>query len=166
MPKVHLQRRMRHAPKDMLSLVSNVESYPEFIGLISAVRILSRKQISDTREEFIADVGIQYKFVSETFRSQVTIDHTLNTLSIERSGHGGAVRVLENDWKFIELKDGSTLVDFKLNVRLKAMPLEFLIKQKINKATRHIMNAFEDQAAKIFTEIGDKEYDYMSEAQS
>lgn len=166
MPKVHLQRRMRHAPKDMLALVSNVEAYPDFIDLISAVRILSRKQTSDTREEFIADVGIQYKFVSETFRSQVIVDHALRTLSIARSGHGGAVRVLENDWKFIELKDGSTLVDFKLNVRLKAMPLEFLIKQKIDKATRHIMNAFEVQAAKIFTEIGDKEYDYKSESQS
>lgn len=163
MAKVHLQRRLRHTPEDMLALVSDVENYPTFINLISAVRILSRSEVSETRDEFTADVGIQYKFISEVFRSKVIVNKQDKTLSITRAGHGGAVKSLANDWKFIALNDGSTLVDFKLNVRLKAAPLEFLIKQKFGKATDLIMGAFEARAAQIFPIIGAENYDYKAE---
>lgn len=163
MAKVHIQRRLRHMPDDMLALVSDVESYPDFIKQISAVRILSRAQISDTREEFTADVSIQYKLISEVFRSKVIADKTARTLSIARAGHGGAIKSLANIWKFIELEDGSTLVDFRLEVRLKAAPLEFLVKQKFNKATHVIMGAFEARAGQIFPSIGDADYDYKAD---
>ena len=166
MPKVHLQRRMRHSPEDMLALVADVPRYPEFINLVSSVRVLKTETISETHERFTADVGIAYKFISEQFRSQVNVDKEAKTLSIERAGHGGAVKYLRNDWHFIALKDGSTLIDFRLNVRLKAAPLEFLIKQKFGKATDVIMNAFETRAGQICKVVGDDSYDFKAEAQA
>ena len=166
MPKVHLQRRMRHSPEDMLALVADVPRYPEFINLISSVRVLKTDTVSPSHERFTADVGIAYKFISEQFRSQVNVDKNAKTLSIERAGHGGAVKDLRNHWHFATLKDGSTLIDFRLNVRLKAAPLEFLIKQKFDKATRHIMGAFETRAGQICKLVGDEDYDYRAEAKA
>jgi coenzyme Q-binding protein COQ10 len=150
----------------MLKLVRHVDDYPNFISLISAVRILDHKVVSDHQEEFTADVGIQYKFISEQFRSIVQVDAHKRTLSIARAGHGGAVRSLRNDWVFHPLNDGSTLIDFDLNVRMKAAPLEFLIKQKFEKATHYIMNSFEQRAHELFARIGAEDYNYTEEARA
>lgn len=166
MPSVHLHKRVRHKPEDMLVLVTDVEAYPEFINFVSAVRVLDRKNISDSAEQFTADVGIQYRFVSERFRSIVNIDRKLNTLKIARAGHGGAVRELSNMWKFIELSDGSTLINFKLSVRMKAAPLEFLIRQKFEKAVNHIVDVFEVRAGQVYPAIGEEDYDFSKEQAS
>lgn len=163
MPKVRLHKRVRHAPADMLNLVTDVEAYPEFINFVSAVRVLDRSDAGQEIEKFTAEVGIQYKFISERFRSTVNIDRGENILRIERAGHGGAVRDLSNNWKFIELGDGSTLIDFALQVRMKAAPLEFLIRQKFEKATNHIVNVFEIRAGQVCRVIGEKSYDFSKE---
>ncbi len=158
MAKVHMQRRLRHTPDNMMELVSDVENYPVFINLIPAVRILSRETISNTQEKFTADVAIKYKMLSEQFRSEVNVDRTAKTLSIQRAGSGGAVKKLENNWRFIDLDDGSTLIDFYVNVRLKAPALEFLIRRKFDKAAAYIMNAFEARAVQLYPVVGDKDY--------
>ncbi|MBL4870239.1 MAG: type II toxin-antitoxin system RatA family toxin [Robiginitomaculum sp.] len=149
MAKIHLQRHMPHSADDLLTMVADVEKYPEFIHLIPAVRILSREKISGKSEKFTADVGIKYKLISEQFRSEVLVDREAKTLSIKRAGHGGAVKKLENNWKFIPQEDSTTLIDFTLNVQLKALPFEFLIKQKFDKAANYIMNAFENRALEV-----------------
>ena len=156
MAKIHLERRLRHSPDDLLAMVADVEKYPEFIHLIPAVRILSRQTVSPTCDVFTADVAIKYKLISESFRSEVNVDKQAKVLSIKRSGHGGAVKTLENIWKFIEHEDGSTLMDFYLNVQLKARPLEFLIKQKFDKAATYIMNSFESRAKDICPFVGEE----------
>ena len=166
MPKVHLHKRVRHKPGDMLALVTDVEAYPEFINFVSAVRVLDRNNVSEHAEQFTADVGIQYKFVSERFRSVVNVDRNTNTLEIGRAGHGGAVRELSNTWNFIELNDGSTLIDFKLAVRMKAAPLEFLIRQKFEKAVNHIVDVFDLRAGEIYPLIGQEDYDFSAERAS
>lgn len=163
MPKTHLKKRIRHTPDDLLTLVTDVESYPEFINFVSAVRVFDREKMGEGKEQFKADVGIQYKFVSERFRSVVDIDRNLKTLNIGRAGHGGAVRNLTNTWKFIELSDGSSLIDFELAVKMKAAPLEFLIRQKFEKAVHHIVNVFEVRAGQIYRTIGDADFDLSKE---
>lgn len=159
MARIHVQRRMRHRANDLLDMVADVEKYPEFIHLIPAVRILTHKSISSTCDIFTADVAIKYKLIAENFRSEVNVDKQSNILSIKRAGHGGAVKKLENIWKFIELDDGSTLIDFYLNVQLKALPLEILIKKKFDKAALYIMNSFEARANDICEFVGEENYD-------
>ena len=154
MPKVRLQRRVRHKPDDLLKLVVDVEQYPIFINLIPAVRIISR-ETTPVGENFIADVKIQYKMISETFRSKVEVNYDEKTLRIAKAGHGGAVRNLKNTWDFSELPDGSTMVDLRLEVSLKLMPLEMLIRSKMDTATSYILNAFERRAAQIYPLVGE-----------
>lgn len=157
--KIHRQKRLFHRPEDLLEMVIDVENYPKFINFISSVRILKREQPTPTTEALTVDVAVQYKFVSETFRSRATADREKLHITIEKSGHGGAVRTLTNTWIFHPLSDGSTQLDFEVDVSLKAAPLQFLMRGKIDSAAKSIMNAFERRAKQICEEAGDKAQD-------
>ena len=157
--RIHRQKRLFHNPDDLLDMVIDVEKYPKFINFISSVRVLKRETPTPAMQALTVDVAIQYKFISETFRSLVTADRDNRCIQIEKAGHGGAVRELENTWIFHELSDGSTQLDFEVNVTLKAAPLQFLIRNKIDKASHSIMNAFERRAKQIFPPAGDRDVD-------
>lgn len=159
MPKAHLIRRIRNAPEGLFDLVSDVENYPEFINLISALRIT--KKLSET--EFEAEAVVAYKMISETFRSHVIADREALKIEVKKAEKGGAVKSLLNSWHFYPLKDGSTLVDVVVDVRLKAMPLEFLLRDKFEKASIHIVNVFETRARQNLPRVGNIEYDFTDE---
>lgn len=159
MPKAHLIRRIRNAPEGLFDLVSDVENYPEFINLISALRIT--KKLSET--EFEAEAVVAYKMISETFRSHVIADREALKIEVKKAEKGGAVKSLLNSWNFYSLKDGSTLVDVVVDVRLKAMPLEFLLRDKFEKASIHIVNVFETRARQNLPRVGNIEYDFTDE---
>ncbi len=155
MPKTRLERRVMHRPEDLLELVANVEQYPSFINLLSALRVKNRQQISDHVESFEAEATVSFKFISETFKSKVTIDRQNNTINVTKSGSGGAVKSLENSWEFKELSDGSTMIDFYVSVDLKAFPLNMLLRDKFGKAGDHIMNLFVKKASQTCEKVGD-----------
>ncbi|MBN4055871.1 type II toxin-antitoxin system RatA family toxin [bacterium AH-315-J23] len=157
--RIHRQKRLFHKPEDLLDMVIDVENYPKFISFISSVRILKRETPTPNLEALTVDVAIQYKFVSETFRSLATADRENLCIKIEKSGHGGAVRSLKNTWVFHELSDGSTQLDFDVDVTLKVAPLQFLIKSKMDSAARSIMNAFERRAQIVCDPAGDRDID-------
>jgi len=159
MPNAHLVRRIRHKPEDLFDLVSDVETYPEFINLISALRVT--KKISET--EFEAEAIVAYKMLRESFRSHIMADKEALKIAVQKAEKGGAVKSLLNTWDFHRLSDGSTVVDVVVDVRLKAMPLEFLLREKFGKAAVHIMNMFETRAGQSFEKIGEVDYDLKAE---
>ena len=159
MPSAHIIRRIRNSPEGLFDLVADVESYPEFINLISALRVT--KKLADT--EFEAEAIVAYKMISETFRSHVTADRKALKISVKKAEKGGALKSLLNSWTFYPLEDGSTLVDVKVDVRLKARPLEFLLRDKFEKASVHIVNVFQTRASQKLPEVGAAEYDVMPE---
>jgi len=157
--RIHRRTRLFHRPEDLLDMVIDVENYPKFINFISSVRILKRDTPTPSTEALKVDVAVQYKFVSETFRSLATADRENQCITIKKSGHGGAVRTLTNTWVFFELSDGSTQLDFSLDVSLKLAPLQFLARGKIDGAAKSIMNAFELRAKKVCEPAGDRGLD-------
>ena len=159
MPATRIIRRIRHNADELFDLVADVETYPEFIDLISALRITKKR--SET--EFDAEAIVAYKMIRESFRSHVSIDRDAMEISVKKAEKGGAVKDLQNIWKFYPIEDGSTIVDVTVDVRLKALPLEFLLREKFVKAASHIMNLFETRAGKTLKHIGDKAYDTKGE---
>jgi len=154
--RIHQQKRLFHRPEDLLDMVIDVENYPKFINFISSVRVLKRETPSPNVVALTVDVAIQYKFISETFRSLATADRENLSIRITKAGHGGAVRNLTNIWDFHPLSDGSTQLDFSLDVALKAAPLQFLVRRKIDGAATSIMDAFEKRAGQICESVGDR----------
>ena len=136
-----------------------MERYPEFINLLSDLRV--SKILSNT--EFEAEAIVSYKMIRETFRSHITADPEALKISVKKAEKGGIVKSLVNDWAFYRLKDGSSLVDVVVDVRLKALPLEFLLRDKFEKASVHIVNLFETRAGQNYPVMGDLEYDFKVE---
>ena len=157
--RIHRQTRLFHKPEDLFDMVIDVENYPKFINFISSVRILKREKPSPSLEALTVDVAVQYNLISETFRSVATADRENLCIKIEKSGHGGAVRTLTNTWVFHALSDGSTQLDFTLDVTLKIAPLQFLMRGKIDGAAKSIMNSFERRAKIVCEPAGDKAID-------
>jgi len=159
MPNANLIRRIRHSPEDMFDLVSSVEKYPEFINLFSNLRVT--KKISET--EFEAEAIVAYKMIRETFRSHIMADKEALKISVKKADKSGVVKSLQNNWTFYQLKDGSSLVDVVVDVKLKAMPLEFLLQEKFEKASIHIVNLFETRASQNYYIVGEENYDVKAE---
>ena len=135
MPKTNFTRHICHDADELLEMVTDVESYPAFINLISALRVT--KRINDT--DFEAEAVIAYKMIRESFKSLVHVDRENKFIRVTKAEKGGAVKTLENTWKFHPLSDGSTAVEFYVDVSLKAFPLNILIKDKMGKASDVIM---------------------------
>ena len=162
MPATHLIRRIRSNPEDLFRFVADVERYPEFINLISALRIT--KKLSET--EFEAEAIVAYKMMSESFRSLVTTDFDALRIEVKKAEKGGALKSLVNSWRFYPLADGSTLVEVVVDVRLKARTLEFLLRDKFKKASVHVITAFDRRAAQVLPVVGAKNYDFAPEAKA
>jgi coenzyme Q-binding protein COQ10 len=148
-----------------MGLVSDVENYTRFISLISALRVTKTTQITETHKRFEAEAVVAYKFISETFRSVVEVKTDAREIVVKKADKGGAVKSLINNWKFYELSDGSTLVDFDVDVRLKAFPLEMLARDKFDMVAEKIMSMFIDYAGETLETVGDNSLDLKAEKQ-
>jgi coenzyme Q-binding protein COQ10 len=140
MPSTRFLERVPHCPDCVMSLVTNVERYPDFIPAMTALR-----KTKDLDDGFEAEAMINFKGVTETFASRITIDEDARTVTVQKAQRGGPVKALQNHWHFYELSDGSTLIDFEVEVRL-MFPLESLLRQKFDKARAVIRNVFVQQA--------------------
>ena len=159
MPTANFTRHICHDADDLLEMVANVEDYPTFINLISALRIT--KTISDT--DFEAEAIVSYKMIRESFKSLIHVDRDNKFIRVTKAEKGGAVKTLENTWKFHPLSDGSTAVEFFVDVGLKAFPLNMLIKDKMDRASNVIMNAFLARAAQICKPVKSEGLDLVGE---
>lgn len=148
MPQASFLERIPHDPDCVMALVTDVERYPDFIPAMAALR-----KTRDLPDGFEAEAMIAYKGIRETFGSRVRIDAEDRTVRVEKSQRGGPVKGLQNTWVFHALSDGSTLVDFHVDVRL-VFPLEGLLRQKFDKAKTVIKDVFIGQAEQHCPRVG------------
>ena len=85
----------------------------------------------------------------ESFRSSIHVDREKKFIRVSKAEKGGAVKTLENTWHFHPLSDGSTAIEFYVDVSLKVFPLDILVREKMGKARDIIMGAFERRAAQV-----------------
>lgn len=163
MPSAKLVRHAHFRPQDLLNMVADVGKYPEFIDLISQSRVTDKRQIKEGVEQFEADVVISFKFLNETFRSLVTTDTNAMSVKVQKPDRAGALKQLSNHWIFHELSDGSSLIEFEVDVKLKALPLEFLLRDKFDKTSLYIIKKFERRAAEIYTPLPPTALDLVAE---
>ncbi len=74
MPHFSTKRRVQHSAADMFDLVADVEKYPEFVPMCSAMRVRSRPDKGDGIIVMIAAMTVAYKMIRQTFTSRATLD--------------------------------------------------------------------------------------------
>lgn len=148
MPEFHTVHRVEHSASDMFALVADVERYPEFVPLCSALHIREGRTNQNGVDILIADMTVSYKLLEETFTSRVTLDRTHHKVDVEYVD--GPFRHLVNRWRFKEVSPTSCDVDFYVSYEFASRSLQFLVGAVFDRAFRKFVDAFEARADKVY----------------
>ncbi len=145
----HLEKRLLpFRAEEMLSLVADVDKYPEFLPWCSAARIRSREAGTGAHEEiFYADLVVGFKIFREKFLSKVTINS--DDLVIEVEHIEGPFRLLTNRWAFLPF-DQTCEVQFSVEFEFKSRILQKAMETFFNESMKKIVLAFEKRAEELY----------------
>ena len=130
----------------MFDLVANVEKYPDFVPLCSALTIKSRTE-KDGNTVLVADMKVAYKIISETFTSRVTLDRTNLMILVEYLS--GPFKRMQNRWTFYPAGERACDVDFFIDYEFKSRTLAALMGAVFDAAFRRVAVAFDQRADEI-----------------
>jgi coenzyme Q-binding protein COQ10 len=148
MPSFSSKRRVRHDAVQMFELVADVEKYPQFVPLCSALKVKSRTRKDDGTEVLIADMTAAYKLIRETFTSRVTPDKANLTILVEYLD--GPFKRMENRWAFRATGEGACEVEFFIDYEFRSRVLAMLMGAMFDTAFRRFAAAFEQRADEIY----------------
>jgi coenzyme Q-binding protein COQ10 len=148
MPSFHTTHRVRHGASEMFELVADIDSYPRFVPLCRALRVLRRDE-TDGKRVLIADMEVGYKAIRETFTSRVTCERSKYKILVEYID--GPFKHLENRWIFHDRDEGrACLVEFYIRYEFKSRALGLLMGRMFDAAFRKFTAAFEDRANVVY----------------
>ncbi|MGA7040770.1 MAG: type II toxin-antitoxin system RatA family toxin [Pseudolabrys sp.] len=147
MPQFSTKRRVRHAATDMFDLVADVEKYPQFVPLCSALTVKTRAE-KDGRAVLVADMTVAYKVIRETFTSRVTLDRQSLTILVEYLD--GPFKRMQNRWTFYSVETKVCDVEFFIDYEFRSRTLAMLMGAMFDAAFRRFAVAFEQRADEIY----------------
>lgn len=148
MPNFSSKRRVDHSASEMFDLVADVERYPEFVPLCSALKVRQRMAKSDGTEVLVADMTVSFKLVRESFTSRVTLDRANLKILVEYLQ--GPFSNLENRWTFEPKGESVCDVGFFLAYEFKSRMLALLMGSMFDAAFARFSIAFEKRADAIY----------------
>ena len=152
MHRVSNKHRVNHSASEMFDLVADVERYPEFVPLCSALKVRQRMAKPDGTEVLVADMTVSFKLVKESFTSRVTLDRANLKILVEYLQ--GPFSNLENRWTFEPKgqQDGNEFCDvgFFLAYEFKSRMLAMLMGSMFDAAFARFSTAFEKRADAIY----------------
>ncbi|MBI2717091.1 MAG: type II toxin-antitoxin system RatA family toxin [Rhizobiales bacterium] len=148
MPQFSSKRRVRHAASDMFELVADVDKYPLFVPLCSALRVKSRADKGEGVTVLVADMTVAYKIISETFTSRVTLDRPHSKILVEYLN--GPFSRLQNRWTFRPTAENACEVEFFIDYEFRSRTLALLMGAMFDTAFRKFAVAFEQRADKVY----------------
>ena len=148
MPRFSSKRRVQHSAVQMFDLVADVERYPEFVPLCSALKVRQRTPKPDGTEIVVCEMTVSFKLVRETFTTRVTLDRANLKILVEYLQ--GPFSNLENRWTFEPKSATSCEVGFYLAYEFKSRILGAMMGAMFDRAFRMLAEAFEKRADAIY----------------
>ncbi|MCW2286399.1 coenzyme Q-binding protein COQ10 [Rhodoblastus acidophilus] len=148
MPSFRTSHVVKHTPDQMFDLVSDVESYPQFVPLCLGIKIKRRFPGSDGATVFVSEMEVGYKAVREKFTSRVVANRAAHR--IEVTYVDGPFSHLENRWTFADAGNGACRVEFFIAYEFRNRMLATLMGGMFDAAFRKFSTAFEARADQIF----------------
>jgi len=148
MPQFSTKRRVRHTATQMFDLVADVEKYPQFVPLCSALTIKSRTE-KDGTTVMVADMTVAYKIIRETFTSRVMLDRANRTVLVEYLS--GPFKRMQNRWSFHPMGEDACDVEFFIDYEFRSRTLAMLMGAMFDAAFRRFATAFEHRADEIYS---------------
>ena len=148
MPQFSSKRRVRHTASDMFDLVADMEKYPQFVPLCSALRVKSRTAKGDGVAVVVSEMTVAYKLIRQTFTSRVTLDRANLKILVEYLD--GPFSRLQNRWTFHPTGKGTCDVEFFIDYEFKSRTLALLMGAMFDAAFRRFAAAFEKRADAVY----------------
>lgn len=147
MPSFRTHRIVKHQPKAMFELVSDVERYPEFLPLCETLVVHSRGHKADGVEEILATMTVGYGPINESFTTRVQLDRENCRILVNYVD--GPFRHLENTWVFHPHPVGCK-VDFSIVYEFRSIALGMMMGAMFDRTFRKFVEAFEARADAIY----------------
>lgn len=150
MPTFSKTHRVAFTPQQIFAVVSDVESYKEFLPLVERSTVRNRKPAVNGNENFAADLVVGYKKmgIQEAFSSQVQAN--FKDFSVHTVSTGNAIKKLISSWQITPVEGGQSDIAFVVDYEMKSPMLQILMKGMFDLASRKIMGAFEARAARLY----------------
>src|SRR3954467_13733008 len=132
----------------MFERVADVERYPEFVPLRSALKVRQRMAKPDGTEVLVADMTVSFKLVRESFTSRVTLDRANLKILVEYLQ--GPFSNLENRWTFEPKGESVCDVGFFLAYEIKSRMVALLMGSMFAAAVARFSIACEKRADAIY----------------
>ncbi|MCH9765470.1 MAG: SRPBCC family protein [Alphaproteobacteria bacterium] len=147
MPKFETRHPVGHSAEDMFRLVADVERYPGFVPLCTALDVTSRT-MTPHGEELVATMGVGSSAFTDTFTTRVLLNESQGEILV--SYLDGPFDHLENRWRFMDRDDGGSTIDFYISYAFRSPLLGLVLGPVFEKAFRRFAVAFETRADQIY----------------
>lgn len=148
MPRFSTQRRVAHSAVNMFDLVADVEKYPAFVPMCSAMHIRERADTGEGVTVLTAAMTVAYKVIHQTFTSRVTLDKPNLKILVEYLD--GPFKHMQNRWAFHPAGDDACEVEFFIDYEFKSRALSMLMGALFDTAFRRMAAAFERRADEVY----------------
>ena len=147
MPKQEEKQIVSYTKDQMFDLVSNIDEYKEFLPWCNDSKIISRERFDDY-EVVIADLEIGYDQFVYTYRSEVRLAKNKSYINVKNLD--GPFKYLTNEWKFADVDENNSEIEFMIDFELNLSLLDVLMKKFFNLAFQRMVSAFIDRAKEIY----------------
>ena len=136
-----------YSAAQMFDLVADIEQYPAFLPWCVALRTIKRE--GDTEKcTLTAEMVVAYKVFRERFRSRVQLDRAAGTVNVDYMD--GPFRSLQNYWRFTDLSQGGSLVEFEIAFEFSNFILQAAARSVFDKAFARMSEAFVARANDVY----------------
>jgi len=132
----------------MFDLVVDMEKYPLFVPLCTALKVRSRTDKGDGVTVVIAAMTVAYKMIQQTFVTRDTLDRPNLKILVEYLD--GPFSHLQNRWVFHPTGENSCEVEFFIDYEFKSRMLAMVMGAMFDTAFRKFSAAFEQRADRIY----------------
>lgn len=148
MPQFSTKRRVDHSAANMFALVADVERYPEFVPMCSAMRVRNTTDKGEGITVLVAAMTVAYKMIHQTFTSRATLDRPNLRILVEYLD--GPFRHMQNRWAFRATGENACEVEFYIDYEFKSRALGMMMGALFDTVFRRMAQAFERRADKVY----------------
>ena len=146
MPSASIKKKILCNKDNLISMVLDIEKYPEFIPWCINAKVYKTKDEGDIIK-ITADLTIGKSFFYETYKSFVIYNKSKDSILV--TNIDGPLKHLENKWFFKEF-GSSCEIEFYIDFELKNKVLNLLMTKSFNIGLYKIASAFEKRAIDLF----------------
>ena len=149
MPKASVKRLIECKKDQLVSLVLDIEKYPEFVPFCLDAHIYETNNEGDLTL-IIADLTIGKGPFKDTYKSDVKFSKKNSTIKV--TNIGGPLNHLKNTWYFSD-HDNGTEISFDIDFEIENKFLNVLMAKSFEFGLNKIADAFQKRAEKLFKNL-------------